>query len=824
MKLIKTKICLAVSAVLFSLPSLTLHAQETPDADTDDGDALEVIEVTSRKRAEPLNKIPVTVSAFTDEMIEQQGFTSVDDIARFSPGLSFSKAFGRSTERPVIRGMSNVLAGVQFGVESGAAYFVDGAYYSGDILSLDLNDLERVEVVKGPQSALYGRNSYSGAINFITKGPNHDELEGYAKGSFGSDGERTLNFSVNGPLTESIAGSLMARSYNYDGEWVNTVTNDEIGQEKTNSLSLVLDGEHGDSFHWRWRSSVQEDDDGTRPFFLQSAEQNNCQPGFRSLAFWPASFSQNTNQYYCGPIQPGTIALNDQADADGVPNGVPGVPTASFLPAGVTFFGNPYDVADGTAFDGVERDLKTTTFAADFETDAGYLVDGAFSFRSEDTKTGSDSDHSSVNFTFFPGSEGFFALSSRNHRTDKSLEVKVRSPESDVQWMIGGFVYEQKNDGYDLTFASPEEGDKDSFSSVKNRALFASIDVKYTDKLDATFEARYAEEEKIVTEFAGDGSVDFDNKGTWTNFTPRVTLNYQWNDETIVYGVLAKGVKPGGFNGSSGASVGRDTYEQEETKALEIGLKTRAIENIDATVSWYFNDVSDLQLTTPIASPDGALNSIATNQGEGEVMGLEIDITAQLTENLFGRFTYALADSEFTAGCDDFQWSLTSGGGLIDPTVNNGNGGSDFTQIFGGTGGDCSIKGNQFPLSSKNQASLFLEYSRELSGEMQGFLNMDVSYEGKKFVQVHNLAYVPEATVVGARAGIRAENWTLTVFARNLTDEDAPVMATRWLAIPYFTFSSLNVAPANADRSSPRAFFGNPRRGKQFGAEFSYRF
>jgi outer membrane receptor protein involved in Fe transport len=132
---------------------------------------LEEIIVTARKSAETLQDVPVAVSAFNAEAITKRQIQSVEDVARFTPGFIFSKAFGRSTDRPIIRGQSNVLAGVQFGVESGAAYFVDGVYYPGDIQSLDLSDLERVEVIRGPQSALYGRNTYSGAINFVTRSP-----------------------------------------------------------------------------------------------------------------------------------------------------------------------------------------------------------------------------------------------------------------------------------------------------------------------------------------------------------------------------------------------------------------------------------------------------------------------------------------------------------------------------------------------------------------------------------------------------------------------------------------------------------------------------
>jgi|TARA_R110002124_G_scaffold55338_5_gene156567 hypothetical protein len=91
-------------------------------------------------------------------------------------------------------------------------------------------------------------------------------------------------------------------------------------------------------------------------------------------------------------------------------------------------------------------------------------------------------------------------------------------------------------------------------------------------------------------------------------------------------------------------------------------------------------------------------------------------------------------------------------------------------------------------------------------------------------VQVHNLAYVPSAIIMGARMGVNGENWRVSLYARNLTDEDAPVLTSRWLGIPYFTFSSLNTAPEGADNGSPRAFFSAARRGRQVGIDMTYRF
>jgi len=202
----------AVAATLGQLPA-SVSAQQ-----------LEEIVVTARKTEESLMSAPVAVSAFTASTIEEKGITSINDIAQFTPGLSFSQAFGRTTDRPVIRGQSNVLAGVQFGVESGAAYFIDGVYFPGDIQGIDLNALERVEVIRGPQSALYGRNTYSGAINFITRQPTED-LEARVRAVAAQYGEQDYSFSVGSSFFDDKFGAkIFARSYSYDGEYKNTLT------------------------------------------------------------------------------------------------------------------------------------------------------------------------------------------------------------------------------------------------------------------------------------------------------------------------------------------------------------------------------------------------------------------------------------------------------------------------------------------------------------------------------------------------------------------------------------------------------------------------
>ncbi len=786
-----------VTGVVSSAPAL---AQES---------LIEEITVTARKVEESLNDAPVSVSAFTTASIEQLDINSVTDIARFTPGLSFSSAFGRSTERPVIRGQGNILARVQFGVESGVAYFVDGMYYAGDIQSLDMSNLERVEVIKGPQSALYGRNTYSGAINFVTRRPGQD-FSGRARVRGLGDGENELVGNVGGQLIDGVLAMQAAvRHYEFDGQWTNTVTDQPVGQEQSDSINVTFDWTPNDAFSLTARLQRQEDEDGTRPFFLQSAAENNCYPGFRSLAFWPLVESTNRNQYYCGEIQARPIALNDGPDADGVPNLIPGIN------AGSTFFGNVYSLGQGVAFSGVERNLNVYSMSASYDFDSGNTLTFQVSSRDEEARTGSDSDHGPTNF--FLGPEAFFAISGITDYSETTYELRLDSaPDAAVRWSAGIFQYDLEEDASDILpgdSITPDGID----NHISNFAVFGSAGWDFSDRASATVELRYADEEKSQKDINAMGAIDFSGAKSFTSFAPRVTLDYRLNEDAMLYGIYSQGIKPGGLNGADGAATGRPSYDEEESQNLEGGLKTALLDGrAQFNLALFWTDISKYQLTTPVADPTGALNSIVTNQADGEVMGIEIDLLAQLNDFTRAGVTYGLADSEFTSGCDEFQWSLTSGGGRFngDPT----------TSLNPSGMGDCSVAGHQFPMGSRQQASAFVDFSRPMNNGLSFFGNFNVSYESKRYTQLHQSSYTGAATLVGARLGIQGENWSLALLGRNLTNEDSAILATRWLQSPYFTFASLNVAPPTADRSAPRAFFALPRRERQLGIELSYDF
>jgi outer membrane receptor protein involved in Fe transport len=449
-----------------------------------------------------------------------------------------------------------------------------------------------------------------------------------------------------------------------------------------------------------------------------------------------------------------------------------------------------------------------------------------------------------------------------------------------VRGLIGYYWYDYTDTGRDLTFADPNNGSKDYVETVEDQAVFGMISWNFWEGLTINAELRYQEETKERTEYCstaastGDynpwtnsctnrgpamgpgnplyynkplGTVNYNEKADFDSTTPRITLDWQINPDNMVYLVFAQGVKPGGLNGIAGQRIDQPTYDQEESDNWELGNKLFMFDRrLRVNTALYWIDAADVQFTQSVPNPGGtgAVTSIATNQGGGETYGFELDSQAALTDAVTLGITYSYTHTEITKGCDDFEFTLNTGGVIYNPTL--------------GTVSQCNLEGNEYPLVAEQTASFALNYDSPLSwGEGLSMIsNFTTSYEGSKYVQVHNLAETGATTLVNLRLGVRSDNgWRVELYGRNLTDSDTIPLATRWFDLttgsawpgqssgaPCVQATSLvpcngpatsptgypvtnrPAAPGGADVGSPRAFFGALRQGRVFGIEFRYDF
>ena len=200
----------------------------------DEALALEEVVVTARKREENLQEVPLSVTAFDDKVLQDYRMFSPEDITGFTPGFSFVQLVWSDSDRPVIRGMSNILGAPN------ASFFIDGVYVPGTIASTELQMLERVEVIKGPQAALYGRATFSGAINYVTRRPTN-ELEGQVTVTVAEHSTTSTNAYVVVPLLKTRFIFTWERGSNeYGGEYNNTISSEKVGGEETTTFTGKL--------------------------------------------------------------------------------------------------------------------------------------------------------------------------------------------------------------------------------------------------------------------------------------------------------------------------------------------------------------------------------------------------------------------------------------------------------------------------------------------------------------------------------------------------------------------------------------------------------
>jgi outer membrane receptor protein involved in Fe transport len=810
---------LLATITLAAAPAVAQAAAQATAEITDDPN---VIVITARRVSETLNEAPVAITAFTAASLEAQNLRDFNDLATLTPGLSFSQAFGRNTDRPVIRGLSNVLAGVQFGVESGVSVFIDGALFRGDIQSLNFDAMERIEIVKGSQSALYGRNTYAGAINFITKTPG-DRVAGQARVRVAQYGEVEATANIELPLVAGLAAlRIDGRYFNYEGEFINQITRQQdVGGQNSRSVAGTLYVTPAPSVSWRTRVEYSEDRDEEFPRFLQGGEENNCSPGFRSVAFrgFGPRTSTNTNQYFCGTIQPRPDNVFINTNVPGVFNGGP-------LLDGRT----PAVAISGTY---IKRWFVTSKL--NVEVGAGWAFTAIGAWRKDRTLTGFDSDHS--NFNFFNGNpattESFLSNTNARRLEDYSGEVQFASPQDrPIRALVGGYFYNfvrQQNDvikdgagGFTVTPFLTTLTANNERETINNRSVFGRVEVDPVPTLTIGFEGRYLYEKKGFGNVQGGALVQarpFETR----DFIPRITIDWKPDNSTLIYAIYTEGNKPGGVNGAIGALNGIPEYLDETLKGGEIGLKKGLLDNtLQINFAGYYNRVNQVQLTQPVptnpAVTTGNTTSIASNQGDARVWGLELELVARPSREVTVTVGYAWTDAKFTRGCDEFQYALNSGGRRQPLGLQNTP--SDPRYAL------CDIAGKRLPLGSEHQGSVALDYRRDINQHIQFFSNVTVSLESNKFVQVHNLAGTGATTLVGTRLGIGNDTWTLSVFGRNLFNEDSIPLATRWLDFSY-GFAPRGIAPADlptADTGAPRAFFAALRRSRSVGVEGRVRF
>jgi iron complex outermembrane receptor protein len=759
--------------------------------------ALEEIVVTARKREERLKDVPIAVTAISDERISELNLKNVEDVARFTPGFSYTAAFGRRNgERPVIRGQSNILG------EPNASFFVDGVYISGPSVSTEIASLERVEVIKGPQAALYGRATFAGAINYVTRRPTN-LLEGEVRATGAEHGEYELAAWASGPLVDDrLLFFVAARHWEYGGEWTNQLTGRKVGAEETNSLSGKLLWNITDNLEAIGLLSYSEDDDNHIALTFQGRDFNNCLPRGPS--------NPRSRGYYCGEAVD-TADLPVELRTDLFPKGgglerdrIRGSLTLNWLLSDWT-------LTSVTAYSDVSEETETDVSYAGYDAFAALFNPGAFwRLEGEGTK-------------------------------DFSQEVRLRSPEDRPLRVTAGVYYWDSEFETTRNLKVLPSGDIVPNSGgltqrdVTNEAVFAGLEWDISDRWTLTLEGRYGKDKvKQRSLDIPSGGTDYEvvatQQGDFSNFLPRATLTWKLNPEVTLYANYAEGAKPGTFNSGAVLSVPGvpEAVDEEQSRNYEVGAKTLLLDGrASLNVALYYVDLFDQQLTQTafVETPTGSVaNSYIENVGKTVSKGFELELNLQLTESWDLQLGYSYNDSEIKEYLNQDQADLYSDqpssafappncGGAGQPTC------AELAAQDLATFGDVS--GKRPPRAPENQAFLATRVQFPLGDRLSWFVAGDVTYEGSKFAQVHNLIETGDRTYLGARVGLTGERWSVTLWGKNLTDDTTTTDILRYIDLKGVETFPQYIA---LGRYIPRGFALTLPRGRQVGLTASLRF
>ncbi len=549
--------------------------------------ALEEIVVTARKRSETLLEIPLTVSAFSADDIEQAGYTTISDLIEAVPGVQYGsfEAEGRG-DSASFRGVATNTGDPTL---QNSSKFIDGVYVSGSLFTALLSDLERVEVIKGPQSALYGRATFSGAINYITKKPSN-EFEGSISATVAEYDEIQLSGSLSGPIVEDrlairISGGLLSKGSEY-----NNITNGaEMGEDDIYSISTALRLTPSDAF--------------------------------------TADLSLSYSDADLGEAPRATTALN---------SGELVFPLTSVIGGNVDQLDDP----------GIQSETFRGSLSMNYDMN-GYTLTSITGYGEEDTVNQSDGnyDPSKVGFLSFLCNAGpfvgadcsIFQTVTERRLESKFQEFRITSPDDErLSWIAGASYFDE-----DFSTARLRNfRQSPSLKTTENLSVFGSVSFEASEQFTVSFDGRYQTED-IKVENLDTGTIQ---EGEFNSFLPRFIVEYTPSDDTLLYASAAKGNKPGTFNSSGPPQFA--VVDEESLWTYEVGTKVNALNDVlTIQAAGYFIDWSNQVFR--FNDPDPTVGSYFINAGETEVWGADFSVNAQFNEHLRGSVSYSYVDTEF---------------------------------------------------------------------------------------------------------------------------------------------------------------------------------
>jgi iron complex outermembrane receptor protein len=733
---------------LIALPCSSAWAQDATvpqKAPSAPQDAYSDIVVTAQRREQSLQDVPIAVSAFNERFLQQRNITSLEQLGNIAPNVKIERGASNTTVAQItIRGATTINPSLTW--EPTVGVYLDGVYLGkaqGGFF--DVADIARVEVLRGPQGTLYGRNTLAGAINIITQKPT-GEFGGKAQVSYGNYDFRQFRGTVDLPSFGAFSVKLSGQITKRDG-FYKVVPNPLPGVPLAGQSRVgELDNQNSRSFMAQVR--FRPTDTLTFDYAFDYSKVNQ-RPGY----------SQPYSVYPGGIFDPAS-------------------PAYPF--AGAVF---PYD-----RYVNKDRQRKASIDADVFERPRvyGHSLTGALNL-GDIGELKSITAYRNVKFDDrldLDGSPLPLAESARNSDYHFfSQELQISGKTGRLNYVVGLFYSADnaKTLNPQTFFAGASQYDSRYSGKTKSFAAFGQLDYRLTDTLTLTGGLRLTKERKTISRLYGDlvnpgnsfaynlddvpgpdvpagflsaGQIFTTPRAKYSNVTPTLVVSYNPVSELNLYAKFAKGFKSGGFNGeSSDPGELASPYRPEKLDSYEIGLKSRLFDNhLTLNLAAFWNESKDLQLS--VFTGQGAVSSVVLNAGKARIRGLEVEAVARPVDSLTVTGSFAYLDPKYKSFIDGGQ----------DVANNRAFSHAPHYQANG------SVDWRVFQLDSGTRLNLIA----------------DVAYTARYFIfpfalrapvgsQTAYNTQAPARTVVDLRAVISeidmgGAKWSLTAFGRNVFD------------------------------------------------------
>ncbi len=751
-------------------------------------EAAENIVVTSRKRAELLQKIPVSVAVVSHKELVQQGVKSLEDIARLTPSVTFDEGISSVDSRPTIRGFYDErgrpsVATLIDGYDTTSESIVSAG--GGFPVNLNLLDLERVEIVKGPQAALYGRNAFGGAINYITAKPTA-EPSGEITAEVGDYGEYKVFGTYSQAMTDKVSARVSLENDGQNGFYDNTTTGKALGGHNTQGGSADI--------------LFKPTDELTIRSYTEIDHVNQQQDAAVNI-FSNGEVTNNSLATLAVPVIPAVVG---------------------------TIHANPSQVAYTANYPGTREETLREFITVDY--DMGWAsLDSHTGFQTNHTRLTQDTDYEAK-----AEPEPYFQFEFENElqdftydTTQVSQEFRLVSPnDQTLKWIAGAYLFYEGAKIYDdtqyyldpsffgflypLARTAPTGNNAinpftDTTRDTYHASLYGSVGYEILPHLNAVAELRVAYENvdatlpnvsrTAISEYNGGVTygpggvpegITYSSASVATRYiNPKFSLDYELASNQNLYIDISRGTKPAGLSllNIEGGGFNGQRYKQERVWEYEIGDKTSWFGNrLLVNADFYYNDYRDQQVSYSNLAVVPPLIGVL-NAGAVTAWGEELQIGLHPIQTL-------TIDASYSHIVEYYSNYLSTQG-------------SDLEYVGG------NFKGKYVPSVPPHNITAHIRYETPVSDRLNGFLDATAHYESARYGNDYNTFKLGAFWEPRFQIGVENAHYSLLAFINNPFDN-----RTIESAIGYFDLHN-NLNP------TALAFLPDPRT---FGARFSYKF